>query len=143
MLYFCRKSKMIEARDLRIGNWVIKVTGEDLDGNLMGDTVQLIEVVNSSPSFKASIDLTPEWLERFGFEKKIKEQNIDGVEYILRLDDSEGRDGSWFSSVGTLVEGEVVVLCLCRGNYFCNNVEHVHQLQNLYFALTGKELQLT
>lgn len=69
---------------------------------------------------------------------------IDGVEYIFPIDDRSKeylKDGTWFSSCGTF-NGGIAVLCLCRGNYFANNIDYLHQLQNLYFALTGEELEI-
>jgi hypothetical protein len=78
------------------------------------------------PGWQAEpIPLTEEWLLRFGFEKNDNNQFIlmEGSVDILFNKDLNG----W----------------TCDGiNFSINMTEHVHQLQNLYFALTGEELKL-
>jgi len=82
------------------------------------------------------IPLTEEWCSKFGFERHINEYQIDGIEMKYQIDDK-----TWLSSCGKH-GGGLVVLCLCRGNYFANNLRYVHQLQNLVYAITNEELSL-
>ena len=82
------------------------------------DTIEDYERVKGIP-------LTEEWLLKFGFEKNNNNQFIlmEGSVDILFNKDLNG----W----------------TCDGiNFSINMTEHVHQLQNLYFALTGEELKL-
>lgn len=71
------------------------------------------------------IPLTEEWLIKLGFG--LWQHNIqykyrkDGFPFLLRI----SKDG-----------------CVVDGCEFCMKIYHVHQLQNLFFALTGKELQI-
>lgn len=74
------------------------------------------------------IDLTEEWLLKMGFEfshEIIKEalygENPVTKDYLIVLKNTG--DG-WFY----------------RNGYF--KMKHVHQLQNVYFALTGEELKI-
>lgn len=69
----------------------------------------------------AGIPITEEWLVRFGFQKLIPEGSIFelGKFHIQN-----------FSPLGFFE---------CRNHI---KVEYVHQLQNLYFALTGEELTI-
>ena len=78
---------------------------------------------------------------------------VNGFQYLLQVDGNhddikiEGidRDGVWFDGIGGyswIKDKTLVVNTLCRGNYASNSIKHVHQLQNLYFALTQKELTL-
>ena len=67
------------------------------------------------------IQLTEEWLLKFGFEV----YKFDHKENQYRFKDR---------------------LIVIRDNLFCDYgtgviIKHVHQLQNLYFALTGEELK--
>lgn len=67
--------------------------------------------------------LTEEWLERFGFEKiqmsiPTAYKTKDG--FRIKKD----QRGYWM-----------------QYKYGMTIIKHVHQLQNLYFALTGEELQ--
>src|SRR5574343_622860 len=71
------------------------------------------------------IVLTDEWLIRFGFEKKGKRYSKD---WFYLWDDNS-------NIVFALAEMEEKT-----GTYLV--VKYVHQLQNLYFALTGEELTL-
>jgi hypothetical protein len=70
------------------------------------------------------IPLTQEWLLKFGFKK-------DGIYYenahlqLSKMTSKNGYD------------------CYCTDldfSIFMTELEHVHSLQNLYFALTGEEL---
>ena len=63
------------------------------------------------------IPLTEEWLLKFGFKK---DNNFTWVNLEMELMQRE--DGFWIWLGADLY------------------LEHVHQLQNLYFALTGEEL---
>jgi len=72
------------------------------------------------------IPLTAEWLVRFGFRKSSN--------FVYYFDSF-----SWDSR-----DSLFTVYSDWNGDYaYYVKVEWVHQLQNLYFALTGKELVLT
>lgn len=86
------------------------------------------------------IPLSEEVLLKAGFEKRINEMQIDGIEMRLQVSGNEP-DGTWFSSCGKL-GGGLVVLVICKGNYVCNNIEYLHQLMNLFYSLTGEELEV-
>ena len=78
------------------------------------------------------IPLTEEWLIKLGFEKSISTTgppiNEELESYILDgYDFMKDRCGSWF---------------LCGYNWNTTHFQYVHQIQNLYFALTGEELKI-
>lgn len=110
-------------------------------GISIGECVRKATGMRTNGGQKHPIKITPEILQKCGFDKKVNIQQIDGIEMTLQVR-GDGRDGTWFSSCGTM-NGGIVVLCLCRGNYFSNNIEYLHQLQNLFFALTGLELNVS
>jgi len=103
----------MKATELRIGNWV------DLGGgrnHYQANDPELWSGLNINP-----IPLTEEWLVKFGFENN--SMNLD-EEGFLHLD---------ISFIGGV-------------NVYINDMEyphinHVHQLQNLYFALTQEEIK--
>lgn len=72
------------------------------------------------------IPLTEEWLLKFGFIKMDWTENENCYEksFVLQKDDKEGYN---------LMDNDVATL---------QQFKYVHQLQNLYFALTGEELTL-
>lgn len=110
----------MKANELRIGNYVKLPYGvEDVvnvgDPEGGGDTVNGYRIEKCKP-----IPLTEEWLIKFGFEKT-------SLHYLKK-------DGFIIQSEKDYFEcflGNVVV-----------KLQYLHQLQNLYFALTGGELQI-
>jgi hypothetical protein len=128
---------MIQANELRIGNYV-NVPREDQSPFRIDAFESLsekfIKVAMVHPEHGENfhpltwygedlqpIPLTEEWLLKLGF-LKYKGDNKD-----FWLNDFEfANDLKWIFWRGNILE----------------NIKHVHQLQNLYFALTNKELQL-
>jgi len=119
----------MKTNELRIGNWVF-------------DSDQLEEfTIESDTLFDESdgdcmekhikpIPLTEEWLEKFGFERKGFHFNKYGLQIII-ADENDFLIEYSFSGIRYNNVNLVV------------RIKHIHQLQNLYFALTGEELKLT
>lgn len=113
---------MIKANELRIGNWVM------YDNRLF----QIESISNPFPCLNTDefgigvvdwnniqpIPLTPEILENFGFENWDKKKYSNDVLCLT-------------------VNGDGY---LYLANQRHVNIFYLHQLQNLYFALTGEEL---
>lgn len=122
---------MIQANELRIGNLIS--FKESID-----DIICIIATTNNvrlnkkrgipvSINYLRPIPLTEEWLVKFGFKNKSKtlfEKNF----YEKRI----------FSIVQ---HGFTKKFCFPAQNGV-TEIKYVHQLQNLYFALTGKELEI-
>ena len=127
----------MEASELRIGNLfdgmgMIQIVFEILDNTDRGRIIQkgyehLILCKENGNQYKPieinTIPLTEEWLLKFGFEKL---EHIQlGVLYLksqLRIKPSFMFAQWRGASVG--------------------KIDYVHQLQNLYFALCGEELEI-
>ena len=103
-------------------------------GNLVYHNDKIIEIkslhpqdddVNDEIPFHSifGIPLTEEWLLKFGFEKKGKRIS-KGWFYLW------DENGIIFFALAEMHD-EI-------GQYL--NIKHVHQLQNIYFALTNQEL---
>tara|TARA_R110002096_G_scaffold382312_1_gene576205 strand:+ start:6033 stop:6365 length:333 start_codon:yes stop_codon:yes gene_type:complete len=106
---------MIEVKDLRIGNLVnYHYKGNNhittVNINLLTEIGRLIKTARIEP-----IPLTEEWLVKFGFD------GWDIGSYTI-----------------TLTNGNFWILGCDKP--LARNIKHVHQLQNLYHALTGEEL---
>jgi hypothetical protein len=121
----------MNASELRVGNYVMHEPTID-DWEEIRIKVGTIIQCEISPDSFEPILLTEEWLLKFGFEEKhgvfkkyMNEQiiaiGLDGS-FGLYNDKSRWRIGSSFSN-----------------DY---RLKYVHQLQNLYFALTGEELTI-
>lgn len=115
----------MKASELRINNWI-------KDGNDFEQiTIDHLSCLNSGRCEFEPIPLTEEWLLKFGFE------------YSSFYGNYKIKAGNYSNSI-KLYEGE-----WCYNNddsdagcYFVTTIKYVHQLQNLYFALTNEELTI-
>jgi hypothetical protein len=120
----------MEAKELRIGNYVIEKNKEK----------QMYSVSNHNAKNYSEIypiPLNEKWLLDFGFEKKVFNSDIyNGVEYNLELN----------GLILNYCDDFSLTIHLERKDFGflpdLNLFKNVHQIQNLYFALTGKELTI-
>ena len=110
---------MIQANELRIGNILFNA-----GGLAVTTTAQTISDLDLKLIVRKPIPLTEEWLLKAGFEFKGKRISKDW--FYLWNDENR--------IVFALAEMQDET-----GTYL--EIKYVHQLQNLYFALTGKELE--
>ena len=118
---------MIKANELRVGNWVYGTDGAILPIDKQGFYYVLNYPNNNQLE---GIYITPEILdncEQFG------RMVIHGEDCFFNGDDIIVRGNDMYLFIHNEVDGSV---------WGIRRIEHVHQLQNLYFALTGKELEL-
>ena len=108
----------MKSTELRIGNLVRDFT-DHCNINILAE--DLTNTKNFQP-----IPLTEDWLLKFGFEKEF-DYWCHSAEYF---EIAETTEGNWCNSI--------------NGYEYRNgnNFQHVHQLQNLYHALTGEELTI-
>lgn len=130
--YFWKRDMGIEARELRIGNFVNEVCHGISEATKVGkNTFKRWDGLNLHLVL-FGIPLTEEWLLKFGFTKKIESDTLTVFwighnkvthDYLFELKYHDGFP------------------------FFYRNGRHmiyyVHQLQNLYYALTGEELKLS
>lgn len=132
----------MKASDLRLGNYLIDEDGEIfkvcsifLNHPLYKDCVFGENNLVSCIYTIKPISLTEEWLLKFGF---IKDDNgnywIDLQTHYLELVSSNEHYYPVYVQVPEMSHEEEQRVSM-------NRIVYVHQLQNLYFALTGKELE--
>ena len=121
---------MITPQDLRIGN-LVKYNGEfyaiksfDEEHVVLKDNV-LSEYYLDYIGYDEiePIEITEEWLLKLGYEK----------------------DGDFFRIKNTRLAEAFIFkegLSICVHSFWLKHIKSIHQLQNLYFALTGKELEI-
>lgn len=108
----------MEAKELRIGNYVKYETGTIYAVDMIYENYSLIDVWKP-------IVLTEEWLIKLGFNKRHNEFYLENFRF--HINKPCNYDGFIF----------------CEGySVITDKIHFVHQLQNLYFALTGLELSL-
>jgi len=118
----------MKASELRIGNFY------DNDGFVNEVNPNTIEQAwIAERSWIKPLPLTEAWLWKFGFEKV--DIVLTSIAIApLNLPCTFNLPNTPFS----FCQGKLI-LTTGTGD-FCVNTEYVHQLQNLYFALTGEEL---
>ena len=127
----------MDARELRIGNLVLdpeglvsKILSISTESNSTDGKYYLENDYNGHPEDLRSIPLTEEWLLKLGFiqnESKSLTLLCRENEFIIDPD---------------VEKIEIVVVCQDNEDFVQFNCSFVHQLQNLYFALTGEELTI-
>jgi hypothetical protein len=143
---------MIKVNELRVGNLIYAGTDEN-DQPQAGKVLQIFEDVihwtfdlnqksinegyNSTDlRYVNPILLTPEWMERCGFEKD--DERYDGETLIMRRGVIELRHDEDQPLTGySIAIYDDGTLAFVR-----YSILYLHQLQNLYFALTGEEIQI-
>lgn len=120
----------MKAQELRIGNWF---KGDRPCGGEYQITPNDIENLHDDPQddFYQPIPLTEEWLVKFGFENQISKWRTKSIDSTCEID-IHLTDMSVLLNISGGNESESTSL---------NHIKHVHQLQNLYFALTDEELE--
>lgn len=123
----------MESKELRIGNYI-----RDKESGRIGYVISIGEkkCTVKMPFSKLSqsyddfegIDLNEDWLLKLGFEDKYLtiDKKISSDFTMTLISDKDG--GFHFMPHATLMWGV--------------DLKYVHQLQNLYFALTGSELTI-
>jgi len=119
----------MEASELRIGNWYLSTKFQTPVICEMGDFYEIYMRADGSSEYTVDdifepLPLTEEWLLKFGFEK------IGG--YLW--DCKKLGENRFLNNPFSPTHFEV------RGFIPKSHIQYVHQLQNLYFALTGEEL---
>ena len=117
----------MKANELRLGNYVCVTEKYPLKVKIINDEAGIMSTVSDNSIFITTasllafkpIPLTEDWLLKFGFKK---DNNFTWVDLEMELMQRE--DGFWIWLGADLY------------------LKHVHQLQNLYHALTRKELTI-
>lgn len=136
----------MKAKELRIGNLIYSDTKQVtvIDG-FMNNSVyknvddERVRFILSNITYCNGILLTEEWLLKFGFGR-IKQQNpnLSDTDYPYYFRINEG-----FTNEMTIEDlNSSVCFVFSYGRCSIIKIEYIHQLQNLYFALTGEELTL-
>ena len=126
---------MIAANELRIGNWVMS---DDVNMPYQVTAAGILVIANS-PENRSPIPLTPEILIACGFNGNVL---LLGEKGVCSL--------GWHFISNTYKKETTVNLAYDYDDcaYESHNSEHeteikyLHQLENLYFVLTGKEIKI-
>ena len=131
----------MKANELRIGNYITGIYEDDNDKErkvlcrviALDETGEMIDYKIWVETFGQDseeyfnefepITLTEEWLLWLGFESNPYQDRYEKGTFYIECDKTKGGLDLWVKGLPPMLT-------------------HVHQLQNLYFALTGEELIL-
>lgn len=130
------------ATEFRVGNLFRFISTDSIEqvadirtAGIKTPTINNVLITDIEP-----IPLNEDWLVRFGFEKDINTSWFR-IGYFAEMEDVSNRMIIGYNTVsnrlGCYQEGDA------NGIFAQKTFQYVHQLQNLYFALTGTELTLT
>jgi len=116
---------MIGVKELRVFNYIQYKFHKDSGGwediKVLPKDIDFISKNPNNDIYKP-IPLTDSWLKDFGFDSNPYEDRYELEGFYIQVDKTKGFLDLWVTN--------------CR-----LDLKHVHQLQNLYYALTGKELE--
>lgn len=139
----------MKVQELRIGNWIMipyqnapiaipahktEVQGITIFGEVLTNNTPEHEGLKTHFNHISGIPITEEWLLKFGFECWLEKPN--GGFYVLH----NVIDGT--SDFEVTLEGGEAYPSIDENCIYWGKTLYVHQLQNLYFALTGNELTI-
>ena len=122
----------MKASELRIGNYlqhpergliIVRGIETDFDDLNRENTVNDFAVSELLP-----VPLTEEWLLKFGFKD-------DEPHTYINLDEHS------VMSIQFDQYKKIISLFSAGAHYYLLEIKYVHQLQNLYFSLTGQDLE--
>jgi hypothetical protein len=123
---------MIDPREIRAGNWVIKITGKDINSHPFFEykAIASNEYYYTFAKVCFPIKITPAILGECGFKhefgdwyiNRIAEGIDDGLPFLRYRHD----DSCWYLGKTKLLSQPV----------------YLHQLQNLFYALSNEELNV-
>ncbi len=126
----------MKASELRIGNFVALQEGHI---EMPLTERRLVRVIEGTYDVEP-IPIIKEWLDKFGFGFYELSQNILIELKLEQINEPELRFVMGYSTdISGNIELDLRIGAVCITD---SKIKYVHQLQNLYFALTGNELTI-
>jgi hypothetical protein len=120
----------LDSHEIRLGNTYKVEMG---DGTYKSDLINLEDLRNllddEIDDFYQAMEISEEWLIRFGF-KCVLDMSYSFPKPYNNL------ELAYCGSINGFKKGWVITKLFG----FSNGIKYVHELENLYFALTGEEL---
>lgn len=129
---------MIQAAELRIGNWIqFHDEGLKVTRSWQVTMKDFFHAVSAGIDFEVfgfeGIPITEEWLLNFGFVPLRDGLFEKPTEHVIGISLVSGGTSRCQLYIGRIPNYK----------FTATHIDYVHQLQNLYFALTGQELNFS
>ena len=121
----------MKASELRIGNLVNDYQFK----KPLKVTIGVLEEIENGMDFYEPIPLTEEWFLKLGFNYHMPFDDEDSDFYVFQIKTTKGENISFAhvsDEIGWATDRLMITI----------EIHYVHQLQNLYFAITGEELAI-
>ena len=143
-----QNTKQMKSTQLRIGNWYNEF---GIPKQATPEIISNLYAIEQNGKIAIDFDflpLTEEWLLKAGFELYDYEPNEEGDEFpdfiYMSYKITPPEKLYYYTITNTPEDGGYFDFCIkvqFADYVMLSTLQYVHQLQNLYFALTGKELE--
>lgn len=131
---------MIKEQELRLGNYVLQKINNKISTTKVSYAL-FEQLANGANNFVYPVMLKAEWLEKCGFvENKKYPLYPEAREFILAVPVNGSNKNELYGYIKN--NGECFGRAAVNNVISSNNFYHLHQLQNIYFALCGQELEI-
>jgi hypothetical protein len=127
----------MKLNELRIGNY-IKLMMNDEEFAMVQVTLNDLDAVDNKKGVYEPLPLKEDWLLKHGFF-------VENFDYAIPISECKV---VWLTLIPQDEECTAYSVCVTQTDKdeedqtaFLSDISYVHQVQNLYFALTGKELE--
>lgn len=131
-----KKRVHIKPNELRLGNFAYTNT----EGKMCGICFRAVQIKNYAKQYVDSLEpipITKEWLEWLGI---CVTQSEDGLTHGIEIEHRIKIDKKTLLVVWTNPLEVEICHYYSEQTTLMDHIRYIHQLQNLYFALTGQEL---
>lgn len=130
---------MLTAQELRMGNYVEYFSKNPFEEwaywwemiQIDARDIVYIDTYSNTPDYRP-IPITEDWLVKLGFGIN-KNAYIIKSKFLLKKVDSVNYEVKFWTDASSFAKNLLRIEL---------NIKYIHQLQNLYFALTGRELTI-
>lgn len=136
----------MKVEELRIGNWVIQPQGEkpkQIESIRLHEEEYCCTFRNFHYGTWLSelepIPITKELLLNCGFKKRSE----SSCTMILSLGNGDPLTDKSCTSIQWWIGNDYMSICRCGISAFSFKIQNLHQLQNIFYDLTGKELNIS
>lgn len=126
----------MKPEELRIGNYV-NIFLNDVDHNTIQIKIDDLYYIGQKNGVYEPIPLTEEWLLKFGFSSEGYKKGYIGIDHK-----AGGMITDFVLTYPNIIGEHQKSFIWEHSNWKYNTLNYVHELQNLFFVLTGQELTI-
>lgn len=140
----------MQSKDLRIGNYIQNINSKKIERVASINDLGHVKFRETESGMKVVvfanineyeyISINEEWLFNFGFE--FKDLVMSQTKWLVKEQKNQWRKEFRIGKYTHSKHWSFTMECVSPPTLSLIDLNYVHELQNLYFALTGEELEL-